>query len=364
MDQCPLCHSADIEKISHDIQGGVTSDCVAFGHSSDFYVCKSCMGLFKDQNEAWQKNVSDIYANYKLYIQTGGEEQPVYNDKGEPIPRSRFVLDELKDKITFPASLRMLDIGCGTGAMLRAFHTVFPHGQMWGQDEHVKNKKTLESLPGVQDILTQPLSEIDQTFDAITLIHVLEHVFDPISFLQTLRPLLSPNGQLIIQVPDAQRNPFDLMVYDHATHFTPFTLHHLLTKAGYRVSLNKNLLPREITLVADLKDTLSVAPPAQDGPPLQHFDFLNKISQSFLNHQKLSVFGTAVAANWLSSIDDRRIIAYLDENPNMIGQTLEDKPVLHPDFGDKNAPVIVPFGKPTRSKIQQKLIDRGYKTVL
>lgn len=43
----------------------------------------------------------------------------------------------------------------------------------------------------------------DQTFDCIFLMHVLEHLIDPVAVLQKARQFLAPNGRMFLVVPNA-----------------------------------------------------------------------------------------------------------------------------------------------------------------
>src|SRR5207237_5916597 len=40
-------------------------------------------------------------------------------------------------------------------------------------------------------------------FAAITMFHVMEHLYDPRAYLAVARELLAPDGRLIVQVPNA-----------------------------------------------------------------------------------------------------------------------------------------------------------------
>jgi hypothetical protein len=70
--------------------------------------------------------------------------------------------------------------------------------------------------------------------------HVLEHVPDPGSFLQGLRPALSANGGgVYLEVPDAtftlrDRGIWDL-IYEHCSYFTPASLSRLARAAGIEI---------------------------------------------------------------------------------------------------------------------------------
>jgi len=83
----------------------------------------------------------------------------------------------------------------------------------------------------------------EDSFDVITLNHVLEHVPDPYSSLLLIGRLLRPSGILIIQVPNlkslafyASREYFShLDVPRHLFQFEKSTLEGFLNRAGLRV---------------------------------------------------------------------------------------------------------------------------------
>ncbi|MCX6131378.1 MAG: class I SAM-dependent methyltransferase, partial [Proteobacteria bacterium] len=78
-------------------------------------------------------------------------------------------------------------------------------------------------------------------FDAIILVHVIEHLLHPLNVLQEARKLLAPGGQLILITPNPQSfgktlfrkywiplaQPFHVRLYD------PLCLSRLAAKAGF-----------------------------------------------------------------------------------------------------------------------------------
>jgi hypothetical protein len=68
------------------------------------------------------------------------------------------------------------------------------------------------------------------------MIHVLEHVADPVATLARLRGFLAASGHLYVDVPDvvAYSSVNDLHVA-HVFHFGAGTLRHTLSAAGYEV---------------------------------------------------------------------------------------------------------------------------------
>jgi 2-polyprenyl-3-methyl-5-hydroxy-6-metoxy-1,4-benzoquinol methylase len=138
---------------------------------------------------------------------------------------------------------RLLDFGCGGGAFLAHMH-----GQGWqvtGLDvstaaiQRIRNELGLRAIVG-----TLPHPELwPASFDVITLWHSLEHVHFPLQVLREAYRLLVPGGKLFVAVPNIDSFPFrwfgsawyGLDLPRHLTHFTPWTLHLILEKVGFRV---------------------------------------------------------------------------------------------------------------------------------
>ena len=101
------------------------------------------------------------------------------------------------------------------------------------------------------------LSE-EQTFDAITMHQVLEHVKRPNEYFQKVRRLLIPQGHLFIAVPNIgsfsnrskmwlegakiRRNKIGKYydTFHHLLYFTPPTMRRLLEKHGFEVLAGRN----------------------------------------------------------------------------------------------------------------------------
>jgi SAM-dependent methyltransferase len=82
---------------------------------------------------------------------------------------------------------------------------------------------------------------LDHTsFDVIALYSALEHVDDPADFLSRIRPLLAPQGIVVIRVPETTTDGTWLSLIDHFWHFTRKSLTSLLEQHGFAVL---NLFP-------------------------------------------------------------------------------------------------------------------------
>ncbi len=104
------------------------------------------------------------------------------------------------EKNILPMTQRtILDFGCGTGEFLR---TAKQHSWNISGVEPSKNART-QASGQVSDHIKNSLSNItSQTFNVITLWHVLEHVSDLNSTIHQLKQHLTPNGTIFIAVPN------------------------------------------------------------------------------------------------------------------------------------------------------------------
>jgi len=91
------------------------------------------------------------------------------------------------------------------------------------------------------------------SFAAITMFHVLEHLYDPAQYLQAARDLLIPGGRLVVQVPNAACWQFSLFgdswngldIPRHLIDFRTRDLDALLSHCGFKVLRHKNFSLRD-----------------------------------------------------------------------------------------------------------------------
>jgi SAM-dependent methyltransferase len=88
---------------------------------------------------------------------------------------------------------------------------------------------------------------------AVTMFHVLEHLYDPGSYLEAAHQLLAPDGRLILQVPNAACWQFLLLgerwngidVPRHLINFRLFDVDSLLDSCGFEVLRHKHFSLRD-----------------------------------------------------------------------------------------------------------------------
>ena len=138
----------------------------------------------------------------------------------------------------------LLDFGCGAGGVLQ--YAQNEAKKVYGVELETTMYKELNK-EGIRcfQTLEEAYSEIKGKIDVVTLFHVLEHLKDPIKILKGLKEVLSENGKIVIEVPNA--NDALLAVYEnkcfsdftywesHLYLYDNITLKMLMDKAGLKV---------------------------------------------------------------------------------------------------------------------------------
>ena len=141
----------------------------------------------------------------------------------------------------------VLDVGCGGGLFPRMLRKRgLPAIGLDFSPEAAALAWHTNGVPAMcGDLARAPLAS--GACAAITMFHVLEHLYDPRAYLESARSLLKPNGRLIVQVPNAACWQFRLLgsrwngmdVPRHLVDFRARDLGALLSAAGFEVLRRK-----------------------------------------------------------------------------------------------------------------------------
>lgn len=358
---CGICAGGTLEEMTdYRVLRRVTSDCRAWPAGGRLGVCRACGAVQKPADDAFLADIDAIYRSYTIYHQAAGAEQAVFEQSsGLPASRSVRLLETFRGHAGLKPTGRMLDVGCGNGATIRAFGQVAPGWTKAGTEFDGKYRAEVESIPNTEPLHVGPVEAVPGTFDVITMIHVLEHIVDPVDVLATLRGKLAPGGLLLIEVPHHPANPFELLIADHRSHFTADSVVRALMAAGYEiVAVAEDWIPKELSVVArpaargttsqaapSVAEGSSTAPPPPAGAAAARERITGSLTwlrQTADQLQRLGaggavgLFGTSIAGTWLAAEAGDAIAFFVDEDPNRVGRTYLDKPVY--------APAAVPAG--------------------
>jgi SAM-dependent methyltransferase len=116
----------------------------------------------------------------------------------------REIFLRLLDRYFAPAGdsrcARILDVGCGTGTMVRELRR-YGDAQGIDADEHAVRLCRQRGIEEVDHVPPGPLPFEDGSFDLVTALDVVEHVDDDLGMLRELRRILVPAGALLVSVP-------------------------------------------------------------------------------------------------------------------------------------------------------------------
>jgi len=151
-------------------------------------------------------------------------------------------------KLTELKTGRLLDIGSGTGHFLAAMKNAGWNAK--GIEINDKAREFSIARFGLEVLLPEKISNLDpESFDCITLWHVLEHFQDPVEYAASIWHLLKPNGVCIVALPncssyDAAHFGSFWAAWDvprHLWHFTPETFGKFSEKTGFKLARIRSL---------------------------------------------------------------------------------------------------------------------------
>ena len=318
----------------------ITSDCRPFRPGGELHVCRDCGAVQKRPTAAWLAEIGEIYAEYASYYQSGGDEQIVFDrSTGRPRRRSDVLMERLVDARVLPASGAALDVGCGNGVTLSCMSSALPGWTLNGFEMGDGALARLQRIPRFDRLHTRTLAGIGRTFDLVTMVHSLEHFPDPHGTLRDVRALVGSGG-LFIEVCNVEQNPFDVLVADHLTHFSPTSLARMLGRSGFAVAVTAtDWVPKEISTLAHAGQPAHDLPPASAGAVVHermsaYVAWLRGVAdlgrQLAAGRRPLGIFGTSIAATWLAAQLPDAVAFFVDEDESRVGRTHLGRPIHRP----------------------------------
>jgi len=232
---CPCCNGVDISKVLSAADHTVSNE------TFEIWQCNVCTARFT-QNVP-DKNEIEKYYKSENYISHSDTKQGFINSLYHFV-RKRTLNGKRKlvEKYTKLSIGKILDIGAGTGAFLQVMQK-----SEWDVTGFEPDETARENAKKLYGLSLQPSEELfnlkAETFDAITLWHVLEHVHELHEYMDQLKKLLKPTGCLFIAIPNYAC--YDEKIYKefwagydvprHLYHFSPTSITQLLLQHGLQL---------------------------------------------------------------------------------------------------------------------------------
>jgi SAM-dependent methyltransferase len=233
--KCTLCGNEEILPISNSIRN-VTDD------TYKMYQCKNCGTHFmfplpdESELETYYDGVFRSEVHTKAFYEKEHMDLTFNYFTPEAKIRVKRIVGDLKE------SDDILEIGTSVGYFLSAVseYVHLAYGTEWDSGA----RQYIEDVIANPKIKTaQNPWDFEQKFDKIFMFHVLEHIEDPVHFLQRLKKQLKPNGKIYIEVPNVddimvktfENNPFKNFYYKkaHIFNFNETGLKYIFDHAGY-----------------------------------------------------------------------------------------------------------------------------------
>lgn len=223
-----------------------------------FYIskCKNCLALFLNPRPEY-KELKDYYSKEKYYSLKSIEPKESKKTKLK-IKLYEIYFNSNKNNLLLKAIFspikfiirgtnltkgnKLLDIGCGSGQFLYEMKELGIDVQgVEPSDFNEKENKKYRLKIKKANLIDAKYNK--ESFDLITLNHVLEHLDNPHETLNEINKILKKDGKLIIAVPNTnslaywifKRNWYQLDVPRHIINYSNKNIKLILEKNGFKI---------------------------------------------------------------------------------------------------------------------------------
>ena len=284
--------------------------------------------------------------------------------------------------------MRVLDVGCASGRLPACLQE---HGyrHVMGVDPSPACAAAARRLYGIEVVAgtVQDCGLAERSFDAISLIGVLEHMVDLHDALDGVARLLAPGGILYLEVPDATRfadfpnAPFQDFSTEHINFFGPVSLQNLMGRHGF--TLVEQAQNARVQSQASVMSNISAAYRFQGGSvPRGARDveseagLLRYVESCRAEEARITaavdalvesgdpviVWGVGTHTSRLlatSRLAQARIVAFVDSNVHYQDKQLMGVPVLPPSALRSRSERVLVSSRPFQTEIAEQIRAMG-----
>lgn len=233
IDKCPVCSETAFSPFLK------CKDYTVSQEEFQIVSCDSCG--FKFTNPIPSENEIGEYYKAESYVSHSDTKKGLINRAYHTVRKITLKQKfKLVDRHKVEPSL--LDIGCGTGAFLNQCKE--QNWKVLGLEPDADARGVAKSRYDIDTMPLEHLAEIpDNSFDVITMWHVLEHVYHLQRDIRQFQRVLKKDGTLIVAVPNCSSKDAAIYkeywaAYDvpiHLYHFVPKDIDNLFGQIGMKV---------------------------------------------------------------------------------------------------------------------------------
>jgi len=296
---------------------------------AEIYKCHNCSHYF-------------LYGldNSNFYDEEYSEWQGAQGYFGQLKKSAEIKIQKIYKHLGLKDSIGFLDIGCGVGEHLELasnyFNNIF--GIEPSSNAQIAQDKGYSVIKGYFNEQLQ----LSKKFDAFCCFQVLEHIKEPMLFMQTLFNFLEEGGVGLINVPNGysiiKEARYDQIISEHENYFTPSSLLHLAKNSGFEV-LELNIDSEALELDLYITKHRSIGETSNYIGDKKRRDSEN-LKNQLTTHKKIAIWGAGQKTVSYSSLlpTDIQIKHLFDNDKNKEGFYVSGIPI--------------PVEKPSKEKVQ------------
>lgn len=231
--RCPLCGGSSAALPLPHASQSMLSDGRVIARALAKLSCMACGAAFHASKTS-RPNIREIYDSG--YALAGAAPK-------SDAARARAYCRWIQSECSPPRSI--LEIGCGSGALLKDMLSAWPAAKGYGIDPALPEAARPDNRIRLERGFVEDIPRDWQSFDLIVAVNVVEHVPNPGAFLAALQARLAPNGKIVIVCPAAEPPNVELLFFDHLYSLTPSALR-AASKPTSLVVGRQTSAPREI----------------------------------------------------------------------------------------------------------------------
>ena len=299
---------------------------------------------------------------------------------GPGLRRGAAFADLILDAVALPMRARVLDVGCGSGALLIGIAERRPDAVLAGVEAAFRPAAaaTGDRRIAITRAFAEDLSRPERPFDLVCSINVIEHSFDPETFLGAMALQAAAGGRVAVVCPRADEPSLELLFTDHVHTLTPT----ILAALGRRCGLGLIEVRRAPDRLGDFQLCVfeKSSPRAGNAPPvaadaiagariryLEAWTSLDDtLSETMSATGSTACFGAAEAAALLRAYAPRvwaRTATLMVDEPNAAWNLGRPVQRYEAHFGSSSSGVLLAVHPGRQAFVGERLARDGYRPI-